>query len=158
MKEVKMLSLDTSSSATGWAYWVGFKLKDNGVIDLKKYKDDKHQEMTLKIWDILNKLNPDVVIIEETSVLTNAQTQRTLTQITGTVYTWCVVNGVEYHSLRPSEWRSKCKSDKNEKLPRKRQELKEWSVAKVKELFDIDTTDDGADAILIGKAYLSLFL
>lgn len=156
MEKIIMLSLDTSSTATGWALWNNGQLIDNGVIDLKKCKEDKHQIMTKELWYILNQYSPHIVVLEETSVLTNAQTQRVLTQITGTVYTWCVIHDVEYHALRPSTWRS-CTKDKDEKLPRKREELKKWSIAKVKEIFDIDTTDDGADALLIGKAYLSLF-
>ena len=39
----------------------------------------------------------------------------------------------------------------DEKLPRKREELKIWSIDKVSELFDInDISDDISDAILIG--------
>jgi len=155
MESVVMISLDTSSTATGWAVWISGHLHNEGVIDLKKIKEDKHLTMTKKIWELLEFYSPDIVVLEETSVLTNALTQRILTQITGTVYTWCAIKGVEYHALRPSEWRSKVKGD--EKLPRKREELKQWSVGKVKELFNIETTDDGADALLIGKAYLSLF-
>ena len=46
--------------------------------------------------------------------------------------------------------------NESEKLPRKREELKLWSMRKVVELFKIDDVDDNiSDAILIGYAYLN---
>jgi len=38
-------------------------------------------------------------------------------------------------------------------LPRKRDELKVWSVNKVKDIFKINVNDDESDAILIGLAF-----
>ena len=155
--KISMMSLDTSSTASGWCYWEDGQNIRNDVIDLKKSKDDKHQAMTKELWALLNDYNPDIVVLEETSVLTNAVTQRVLTQITGTVYTWCAINKKEYHSLRPSEWRKLSKSNPKESLPKKREELKAWSVQRVKDLYGIETSDDGSDAILIGRAYLKMF-
>ena len=49
-QKCKMLSLDTSSSKTGWAYFLAGRYKKSGVIDLdtkeckKKYKDKTSQE------------------------------------------------------------------------------------------------------------------
>lgn len=153
---VTMISLDTSSTSTGWAIWINGKLDIHGVINIKNIKEDKQLVMTNKIWALLENYQPDIVVVEETSVTTNATTQRTLTQITGTVYTWATIHGKEYHALRPSQWRSMVKSP-NEKLPRKRNELKQWSVNKVKKLYNTEVIDDEADALLIGKAYRSFF-
>ena len=75
--------------------------------------------------------------------------------IFGVVYGKCVENEIDFYELRPTEWRKLIDPGKK---PRKREELKEWSKQKVKELFNInDVTDDESDAILIGRAYINLF-
>ena len=71
--------------------------------------------------------------------------------IFGAVYSTCIRNGFDFQELRPTEWRKLIDPGKK---PRKREELKEWSKQKVKELFGIENVnDDIADAILIGEAY-----
>ena len=71
----------------------------------------------------------------------------------GCVY---LFNDVSCHFFRASEWRSLVK-DKDEKLPRKRIELKEWSKNKTRLLYDIEVeNDDISDAILIGRAYINM--
>ena len=70
----------------------------------------------------------------------------------GAVYGKCVADGITFDSLRPTEWRKLVDPGKK---PRKRDELKKWSVDKVKELYGIDANDDIADAILIGVGYLN---
>ena len=85
----------------------------------------------------------------------NPQTQRLLTMILGAIFGECNRKSIHYCSLRPTQWRSAVKGE-DEKLPKKREELKIWSVGKVKELFNIEGIDDNiSDAILIGKAYLN---
>jgi hypothetical protein len=37
--EYKLLSLDTSTSSTGWAFFINGKYKNSGVIDLKNIKN-----------------------------------------------------------------------------------------------------------------------
>lgn len=76
--------------------------------------------------------------------------------ILGVIYGICMKHGICYYPLRPSEWR-KAVREADEKLPRKRKELKKWSINKVLELFGLqDIGDDISDAILIGKAYLNI--
>lgn len=98
---------------------------------------------------------PDIVVIEETVVLRNPQTQRILTMILGAVFGSCVCNNYKYYSLRPTQWRKAVHAD--ECLPKKREELKVWSLNRVKSLYGIDNiTDDVSDAILIGQAFLNI--
>jgi hypothetical protein len=76
--------------------------------------------------------------------------------VIGAIYGKCIELGITYTALRPSQWRSKARN-KAEKLPRKRDELKAWSIRRVKELFGINNIDDNiADAILLGYAYLTI--
>lgn len=74
--------------------------------------------------------------------------------IVGALFGLCAKYGVDFHMLRPTEWRKYSRAD-GEKLPRKREELKEWSISRVKELHGIDVDDNTSDAILIGQAWIN---
>lgn len=112
--------------------------------------------MVYEIITLIEREAPDVVVIEETVVTRNPQTQRMLSMILGAVFGCCVINNFNYCSIRPTQWRKAVRGD-DEKLPRKRDELKLWSIDKVAELYDIqDIGDDISDAILIGKAFINM--
>ena len=153
----KLLSLDTSSSATGWAYFENGKYIRSGLIDLKDIKDSQSRirKMVTEIYNLIDYYSPTAVVTEMTVVLRNPAVQRTLTMILGTVFGKCVADNIEYQTLRPTEWRKLIDTGKK---PRKRDELKVWSVLKACELFNIDNiTDDVSDAILLGQAYINMF-
>lgn len=154
----KILSLDTSTKNTGYAVFNDGKLIRYSSID-KSDKKDSYERMAAMVYDIMVLIEreaPDVVVIEETVVPRNPQTQRMLTMILGAVFCVCIQNNFDYCSLRPTQWR-KAARDKDEKLPRKQEELKAWSLDRVKLLYGIDNiTDDVSDAILIGQAFLNI--
>jgi len=154
MKQCKLLSLDTSSSCSGWSIFLNGEYSSSGVFNLKKIKssDERFKQMCTILLYTLNTEQPDIVGIEMTVVTRNAAAQRLLTMILGVVYGWCVVHNVEFIMLRPTEWRALISS---EKKGRKRDELKKWSIDKVKTLFGKDVSDDEADAILIGQAIIN---
>lgn len=154
MKQCKLLSLDTSSSCSGWSIFLNGEYSNSGVFNLKKIKssDERFKQMCTILLYTLNTERPDIVGIEMTVVTRNAAAQRLLTMILGVVYGWCVVHNVEFIMLRPTEWRALISS---EKKGRKRDELKNWSISKVKTLFGKDVSDDEADAILIGQAIIN---
>ena len=112
--------------------------------------------MVYEIITLIEREAPDVVVIEETVVTRNPQTQRMLSMILGVVFGCCVINNFKYCSLRPTQWRKLVRWD-DEKLPRKRDELKLWSINKVAELYDVrEIGDDISDAILIGRAFINM--
>ena len=153
--EYKVLSLDTSTSSSGWALFMNGKYYGSGVIDLKKIKDstERLKTMTIKLGELIGYYSPTVIAIETPVVVRNPATQRMLTMIFGIVFGKCVEDGIEFQELRPTQWRKLIDPGKK---PRKREELKEWSKQKVDELFGINVTDDESDAILIGQAYINL--
>lgn len=155
----KLLSFDTSTNSTGYSLYISGKLQKYELLDFKHIKntDERIKEMILKIYEIIEYEKPQIIVTEMTVVTRNAQAQRNLTMILGAIYGYCLRNGIFYWSFRPTEWR-KLVHTTNEKLPRKRDELKQWSINKVNELFDITSiTDDVSDAILIGQAYINKF-
>lgn len=156
---MRFLSLDTSTSCTGYSLYDGTTLLSYGNIDLKSVKksDEKFMKMVKQIYDLIDKYNPELICIELTVVLRNPQVQRTLSKLLGCVQGKCIDKDISYYEFRPTEWRKLVKR-KNETLPRKREELKQWSIDYVKTEYGIDVeSDDVSDSILIGRAYINLF-
>ena len=92
-----------------------------------------------------------------TVVPRNVQAQRNLTMILGAIQGKCLEKNIYFYLFRPSEWR-KLVCNNNEKPPRKREELKKWSMEKTYLLFGVENiNDDISDAILIGQAYINKF-
>ena len=150
----KLMSFDTSTQSTGYAIFVDGKYRRSGCIQISD--NDKLTKMIEHIYSLIIHEDPDIIVVEEMVVVRNAQVARHLTMILGAIFGKCLDNGIYYSSIRPTEWRKLIDPGKK---PRKRAELKEWSIQKVKELFDIDgISDDIADAILIGQAYINKWL
>ncbi|MCR5206297.1 MAG: hypothetical protein K6E47_14810 [Lachnospiraceae bacterium] len=163
MKTVKMLSLDTASRDSGWAYWENAVLKDHGVIHVpEKIKEPtaKLDCMVEGLIKLLKDKNPDIVVIEMTVVPNNTGTQRILSEIVGVVRGWCYSQkkNVDFIRLRPTEWR-KLVREKTEKVPKSKKDgLKQWDIKKAKELYHFKPIDDNeADGVLLGHAYKRLF-
>lgn len=153
-----ILSLDTSTKVSGYAVYDDNNLTYYSSIDKSSIKDSDLRMMSMVsgIFILIQQYKPDVVVIEEMVVPRNPQTQRMLTLILGAVYGQCLQAGIHYCSLRPTQWRTAVKG-KEEKLPRKRDDLKVWSISKVNNLFNISGIDDNiSDAILIGQAYINM--
>ena len=150
---MKILSLDTSTTSTGYAVYIDGKYQLSSCIDLKKYKKDKLSQMILLLFDLIEKTKPDIIVAEEMVVPRNPQTARLLTLLLGAIYGKCLQLNIEWRAIRPTQWR-KWARDEDEKLPKKREELKEWSKNKVMSLFNMKVNDDVSDAILIGYGFI----
>lgn len=155
--DCRLVGIDSSTVRTAFSVYDNGNLVDHLLIDKSKIKnkEQKFESMCNSILDELDRLNPDIIVIELTSVTRNAVAQRQLTMIIGVIYSWAIRNDCEFVSYRASEWRALISK---EKKPRKREELKAWAIQKVKELFSIDIEiDDIAEAILIGQARINQF-
>ena len=154
-----LLSLDTSSTRTGWAFFIGGKYKKSGVIDLtskeakKMSSDDRISTMCKTIFSIIQKLKPDSVVIEKLTVSRNMTTVRVLSKIIGTVYSYSILNDINCIEVEASQWRSALGMQKR---GRKRDEYKKISVQYVEELISKKVTDDEADAVCIGLGYMKI--
>lgn len=60
----------------------------------------------------------------------------------------------EFDTLRPTQWRKLVGIDQSKK---KREILKQEAISLVKELYQVESNDDEAEAILIGLAAIKLF-
>ena len=151
-----MISLDTSSTISGWAYYEAGELISSGEINLSKEKDTeiRIEEMVMKIFNLLSENNPDIVVTETNVVGRNARTERMLGHIVGCVKGWTLTNYKEYATLPPSEWRKAVKYANGSSCPRGRKEAKEWAIQTVRKIFKKDVSDNEAEAILLGYALI----
>lgn len=156
MPKCRFIAIDSSTTATGAAIF------DEGIFQYVKLMkrssdekmDDRFPAMTKDILEFLIEQKPDVLYVEETVVSRNAATQRFLTRIQGVIYSYCVMNDCEFNTIRPTEWRKYAGINQGKK---KREDLKKEAVERVLKLYDIEVSDDEAEAILIGYAVLKKF-
>ena len=69
----KLISLDSSSTKTGWAIFENGILNDYGVIDLHNNRDSESRlyDMVQKLWDILEHHKPDIIVVEKLNEFAN---------------------------------------------------------------------------------------
>lgn len=152
----KTISLDTSTSETGYAVFINGKYIRSGVLNPEKNLagQNKMDDMCRKIISFLNQELPDIVIIERMSVGRNVKTARMLAEIIGVVYGWCLAQElVFFQDLTPSQWRSALGLQGKGK----RDELKRESINYVNQQGIPVVSDNEADAICIGLAYINQF-
>lgn len=162
-KQTKLISLDTSSSKTGWALFENGKYVKSDVIDLdtkeckkiyKENSDKRIEDMCLSVWNLLDKNKPDIIVIEKLNVGRNMVAVRALSKVIGMVYCYSILNKCFYYEIQPSQWRSQLGMQSSK---RKREEYKQLSVQYVKDNFSINVSDDESDSICAGVGYIKMF-
>lgn len=169
-KEVTLLSLDTSSTKTGWAVFKNGIYKESGVLDWSHIKDnteDRLQIMYIDIIQHIQKYEPDILVIEKDIVGSgkrqNMSTINTLVKLIGGIWAYCVQLNMNtpmnlptgefiifYVEYTPSEWRNLVGIN-----ARKRDDCKTASIKLIKDIYNKDVDDNEADAINIGQAYIN---
>ena len=100
----KILSLDTSTKKTGYAVYNEGRLVHYSSIDKSAIKDgdERLRAMIKDLATLIEREAPDTVVVEETVVTRNPQTQRMLSMILGAVLGVCVSYNFNYCALRPT--------------------------------------------------------
>lgn len=158
MKKVVLAGIDSSTKMTGISFFENGEYKSHRLINLEHVKDGDIRliDMIKNAIAILDSVIPDIIVIERMHQTRNVEAFRKLCKITGVIQYWCIVNDAEYIEVSPAEWR-KGVSDKKEKLPKGREELKKWSIERVRRNYGLEVTDDESDSILIGQSYINKF-
>lgn len=155
-KDTMMLAFDTSSKKTGWAVFKNGEYLVSGIFDFSDVPntDYRIKLMVKTIFECCNKIHPDIIVVEKDVVMNNMTTINILTKVLGSVYGYCIINDIFYYEYQPNEWRKiielKTKS-------RKREDCKKASIQLIKEKLNIDVSDDEADAINVGYAYIKMW-
>lgn len=153
----KLISLDTSTTETGFAIFHDAILKKSGVI--QSQEDDgplgRLKSMGQGILELLDKESPDIVVLEKMNVGRNVKTARLLSELTGIVIGWTLRHPkVYYEELSPSEWRSSLGLQGKFS----REEMKRLSIQYVIENTGHEpVSDNEADATCIGLGYIKRF-
>ena len=106
---------------------------------LNKIRDTLEKQI-LPLWE------PDIIQIEDIQHQTSYATYEVLVKLKGVFEMACDRFGIELKRTRSSTWRSHFAINK-----RKRQEDKKAAIGLVKDMYQVDVTDDVAEAILIAK-------
>ena len=158
--KTKMLSFDTSSTRSGWAYFENGKLVNSGIINEEKEKDSviRIENMCFGLSEILERNKPDIIVVEKPPYVNSPATLIMLAEIVGVIKGWALCAGyAEFVEYGPTEWRKLIAND-GEVIPKNRKECKEWDIHKVLSNFNYVPADDNeADAILIGQARINQF-
>lgn len=159
----RTLVLDQSTQVTGWAIFDNKELIMFGKI--KFTQTDPFERMSkLKQWLINMILNwrPDRVAIEDIQLQTfqinNKQntavtTYKSLAQLQGALCVALIEKNIPFSIIHASSWRSYCKI-----TARQRADQKRAAQLLVKHRFNIDATQDEADAICIGLYMVEKYL
>lgn len=154
-----ILSLDISTTSTGYAIYQDGNLTDFGVIAPTGKVISRIEKIAQKVDELMQEYKPDVVYAEEPEpafVKNNIDVYRKLTFTHGAIA--IVLNHYDKEMLlcSSSHWRKQVGIKTGRGITRA--QLKPLDIAKANELFKIDTkNDDIADAILIGWAYILEF-
>ncbi len=157
-----MISLDTSTTKSGYAYFCNGELTEKGVIDCSKESnaETRMQQMCHGLIDLLKTHKPGIVVVEKPPYINSPKTLIQLCEIVGCCRGWAMTqNSCEFVEYMPNEWRSLIK-EKDEKIPRNRSECKKWDIEKAHGIIrkgEKIADDNEADAILIGIARIKEF-
>ena len=155
---MRVLAFDQSTKITGHALFIAGQYVDSGVIDLSKNTNtaERSKQMGLEICNVITDTHPDVVIIEEVAMQSNAQTLKLLARIQGVAIGFCAAHNIPLHILEPSRWRSALNFKQGRAV--KREELKQQSFDYVKEHLGFNYfSEDRCEACCINIAAQKIF-
>lgn len=149
---MKLLSLDASTNKTGWCIMQDGQYVESGIIDLHKDTDTEHRlcSMMQSIGLLIKEKRPDKVVLEETTMNSNAKVLRILAQLGGFIKGYCFVKKIPIEMIYPTTWRSIVGIKEGAKV--KRSELKAQSLETCKNQLGLDLPEDEGEAYLIALA------
>lgn len=152
------LSLDASTSVTGWAIFDGTALVKSGAIKPKSksfYERGRLMTNELKMVQLRAiesyKKPFDYIVIEKNNVMgPNQQSMMSIGIVTGMIL--CKLVADEVYFVNVSTWRKYWKFSYKD---RSKKSMKKQSIETVGREFDKTVKDDEADAILIGSYFVN---
>lgn len=146
---MKIISFDQSTKVVAYSV---MNSKNNKLISYGKKTFDKLDNFDETIFDIISyikeiikKEKPEVFAIEDIQYQMNAKVFKVLAELMGAIKYEFYLKEYLYMVVPSNTWKSFCGIK-----GRKRKEQKDNSIAFIKEKFQIDVTEDEADAINIG--------
>jgi Holliday junction resolvasome RuvABC endonuclease subunit len=150
--KLKILAFDQSTKISAYSIFIGGKYVEVGVIDLHKINDtsERVRAMGVELCKIIEKYNPDKVVIEEVAQQSNPLTLKLLARIQGVIIGFCAAHNIDTYIVEPSKWRSVLKFKIGSGV--KRAELKAQAIKHVNDVYDLELSEDECEAICINIA------
>lgn len=144
----RVIGFDQATEKFGLSIWDNGKLvffnlyTFSGTLNQRLVKIKKLLETV-----ILPEWKPDYIVCEDIQYQYGAVlTYKVLAMLLGIIETVCTENNVKYEVVSPNVWRKFAGT-----CGKTRQEEKKLSIATVKQKYNINVSDDVAEAILIGS-------
>lgn len=150
--KLKILAFDQSTKISAYSWWIDGEYIEVGIIDLHKMKDtsERVRAMGVELCKIIEKYNPDKVVMEEVAQQSNPLTLKLLARIQGVIIGFCAAHNIDTYIVEPSKWRSILKFKIGSGV--KRTELKAQAIKHAKDVYDLDLSEDECEALCIGEA------
>lgn len=158
-----LLTLDISSSMTGWCVYKDGSYKKSGTLqgaDAKRPGTERIIAMADSITGRLEVEAPDIIVIEDTYARSGFNSSKLLDRIHGAVIYRAAFEGIPVSYIAIPTWRAACGFPSTFALKKSgikscSKEYKRLSIRLASEITGYTITDDNeADAICIGAAWL----
>jgi Holliday junction resolvasome RuvABC endonuclease subunit len=107
-KYLSVLGVDSSSLGVAWTHLLNGNMHMCGKINLSKKKELRDKlKLVYEEWTkLLDLLQPDYIIIEQSIFVKNPATARTLSQVVGSLMCIAAGKGYEVELTEPGQWKS----------------------------------------------------
>lgn len=145
---MRILALDQATKTSGFSIFDENKLVKYGILTVN-YKEkspiERIKQMQSKVEELINKCNPDFVVFENVQFQNNFATFQQLSQLQGAIMALLFKLDIGFYIVEPLAWKSCCGIK-----GRKREEQKQNTREFVNLQYNINVSEDEADAIGIG--------
>lgn len=151
---MKLLSIDQSTKATGWAIFDDTDLILHGVIAPKSGEDlwERMQIIRNEVDRLIKENKPKAVVIEGIAMLRDQQALIKLGQLQGLIMASAFSRHIPIDIYMPTHWRKLNGFKQGGGV--KRDFLKQQAIDMIEKDYGLSPTEDEAEAIAIGVAWL----
>lgn len=155
----RVLGLDQATKITGWSIFDGTELTHYGLYETSySNRDEKIADMKNWLITMLENWKPDYVVLEDIQyqkkfgeeyiedAAVGVTTFKALAHLQGVLINLLLENKIDYEVVPSATWRSHCGI-----TGKTRNDKKKSCQLKIKEWYNVNITNDEADAICIGK-------
>lgn len=153
----KILAFDQSTKISAYSIFIDGKYVECGCIDLHKISDtsERIRAMGVELGKIIERYNPDKVILEEVAQQSNPLVLKLLARIQGVIIGFCAAHNIDTYIVEPSKWRSILEFKIGAGV--KRAELKAQAIKHVKDMYNLDLSEDECEACCINEAVHKIY-
>lgn len=143
---IKILCLDQATKISGYSVFEDNELVTYGTLEVSdKNPIERMKLMSEKIIELISYICPNFIVFEDVQFQRNYATYQQLSQMQGVIMAHLFKLNIGFQIIEPSGWKSVCKIK-----GRKREEQKKNTQIFVKNKYNVDASEDEADAIGIG--------